>query len=65
MTEKKLNQDVLEVLQENTKDDDAVREFIIKLIQEEAGHVKNWRFTKDYDNLIEEYVKKWRGANED
>ena len=64
MTDGKVNRRILEAIRENSRGDQAVLEFLTKLVYEEAEHSGQWWWKKTYTPLVTEYVKKWEHNNE-
>jgi len=65
MSEGRINEEVLRVLQEHTGGDEVIKNFLVDLIYEESAHGKKWKFSKIYLDKIDKYSKKWGGINED
>jgi hypothetical protein len=62
MTQGKINEEVLKVLHDKTKENEILRDFLIDLIFAEREQVGRWHFKKYYQEKIEEYVQKKEGS---
>jgi hypothetical protein len=56
---KRISEDVLEVLKEECKNDGIMERFLTDLIFEESNHPGNWWWKKEYNKYIEEYLSGW------
>jgi hypothetical protein len=61
----KISRHILEAIRENSKDSECIRDFLIKLIYDEANHPGSWWFKEPYKKKLEEYCNKWALENED
>jgi rubrerythrin len=57
MSADKINQEVMRVLMDKTKDKEHIRKLIIDLIWEEQNHRGSWHFKTKYQEIIGKYIK--------
>lgn len=65
MSEVRISEDVLRVLNENVKEDETIKKFLIDLIYEESSHPGKWHFKNLYKKMIENSARVWGGKYED
>jgi hypothetical protein len=65
VSERKLNPRILDKVRENSEGDDAIRDFLVDLIYEEAENSFGWHWRETYNQKVGEYSKKWRKESED
>jgi hypothetical protein len=65
MSNRKINPRILEKIRQNNEGDDAIAEFLIDLIYEEAEHPEGWWWNRTYTKKVKQYSKKWGNADED
>lgn len=59
MSESKINEAILKGIRENSENDEAISEFLVDLIYEEAEHPGGqWRWKENYKKKIEQYSEK-------
>jgi hypothetical protein len=64
MSNGKINERILKGIRENCKNDEALSEFLINLIYEEAEHSGQWWWKDIYRKKIEKYSEKWGDSDE-
>ena len=65
MSDVKVNEQILNWISINSKDDKTVEDFLKDLIYEEAEHPGQWKWKENYRKKIKNYSAKWRNSNED
>ena len=65
MSEIRVNEQILNWISINSKDDKAVENFLKDLIYEEAEHSGQWRWKENYRKKIKNFSDKWSDSNED
>ena len=55
MKNRKISEDVLNILHDNTKNQDIFRDFVIDLIYQEASHQKNSRIFNGYSQETQSF----------
>lgn len=58
MNPNKLNQEVLRVLIDKTRDKEEIRELILNIIWEEQKQSGTWHYKGKYKEIIGDYIKK-------
>ena len=65
MTDGRINEQILRKLRESMGDDDAIGDFLVDLLYEEAEHSGQWWWTEIYKKKVARYAEKWESDNED
>jgi len=56
MNGKKINQEVLRVIQDKTQENENIRKFLLELMWKEKEHSGSWHFRKEYAEIIKKYT---------
>lgn len=56
---------ILRKIEENSKDDEIIADFLKDLLLEELEHSERWWWKETYKEKIENYSKNWGDADED
>lgn len=64
MSEIRVNEQILNWISINSKDDKIVENFLKELIYDEAEHPGQWRWKENYKKKIKNYSDNWRDSNE-
>ena len=56
---------ILRKIEENSKDDEIIADFLKDLLLEELEHSERWWWKEKYKEKIENYSKNWSDADED
>jgi hypothetical protein len=65
MSDGRINEQILNWIKINSKDDKIIEDFLKDLIYEEAEHPGQWKWKDSYRKKINKYLDKWRECNED
>ena len=64
MSSVKINERILKGIRENSEGDEAIRDFLMDLIYEEADHPGQWWWKETYSRLVDKHLTDWRERNE-
>ncbi len=64
MSDSRVNEQIINCIREESKNNEDIADFLIELIYEEAEHSDYWRWKDTYRKKIKEYSKKWSEFDE-
>ena len=66
MDDTKINQEVMRILHDNTRNNEIIREFLLDLIGVEYKLSGSWKYKNQYKEIIKKYAQKGdKDINED
>lgn len=65
MSDGRINERILNGLQQRTRADSAIHQFLLDLVYEEAEHPGQWRWKGAYRTRVREYSEQWSRPDED
>jgi len=65
MTDRKINPRILKNIRRNSRGDDAIADFLVDLVYEEAENSSGWHWRRIYKEKVKQYSERWRNEGED
>jgi len=65
MSDGRINERILNGLKHHSEGDDAIREFLLDLVYEEAEHPGHWQWKRTYRARIRDRARERAGGDED